>query len=97
VKIREIIEMQIRDLGVAGFEPRYILMTPRAVDVLFTELDKDGGGVAALDRSRLNSDGVLTFMNLDVILDPERSRFLPVSVVGSPRAELDLYMMKVKR
>lgn len=89
MKVKEIIELQVRDLGMAGVEPRHILMTPRALAVLTEEV---GGDMGNLDQSRL--DGEITFMNLPVILDPERSRFLPVSVVGSARSELDVYMLR---
>lgn len=94
MKVREIIEFQIRDLGVAGLEPRYILMTPRSLDVLMQELGTTAG-LVKMDNMVLS--GEITFMNLPIILDPERSRFLPISVVGAARAELDVYMLKESR
>lgn len=88
------ISAQIKDLDLGGLTPKFILLLPRALEVLILEVSGEIG-LQALDRTR--ADGSIFYQNIEVIVAPYLYRFTPVCVVGSVAEEMDVYHLKVKK
>lgn len=94
MKVRDMIETQIKDLAQGGLVPRYIALTPRALEVLLLEVAGEDG-LRDLDRTR--ADGTVLFRSLEVVVVPYMNRFTPICVVGAVQEEMDVHQLKVKK
>ncbi len=94
MKVRDLIDIQIKDLMVGGLTPKFITLMPRALDVLILEVSGETGQ-HAMDRT--SADGTIVYRGLEVVVVPYLSRLTPICVVGSVAEELDVYHLKVKK
>ncbi len=89
MKVKEIIDLQVQGLREAGCEPRYLLLTARALDILCKEEGQEAVRLAA-------AGPVVAYQELEVVV-AELPRWMPVMVSAAVREEMDLYNLRVKK
>jgi hypothetical protein len=93
MKVKEIIDLKVAGLREAGFEPRFLILTARALDLLMREIHLEQGEAAAAALAMASP--TVTYLGMEVVV-ADLGRLEPVTVSGTVRDEMDLYNLKVK-
>lgn len=92
MKVKEVIDLKVRELVDTGVTPRYLILTAGALNKLCAELHMELGENAA--AALLQAEPTITYQNMEVVV-AEISRLNPIEVSGAVREELDLYAIKI--
>lgn len=94
MKVREIIAFQVKDLLGAGVTPRYLVISPHALDRLVKEVHAEQGEQASL--ALLQADAHVTYQDLEIVLT-DLPMLCPILVTGIVREMWEIRNMKVRK
>lgn len=94
MKVREIIAFQVKDLLGAGVTPRYLVISPRALDLLVKEVHAEQGEKASM--ALLQADATVSYQDMEVVA-ADLPMLCPILVTGIVREMWDLYNLKVRK
>lgn len=92
MKVKEVIDLKVRELVDNGATPRYLILTAGALHALCAELHSELGENAAL--ALLQAEPTITYQDMEVVV-AEISRLNPIEVSGTVREELNFYSAKI--
>lgn len=92
MKVKEVIDVKVRELVDTGVTPRYLILTAGALNKLCAEEHQDLGENAA--AKLLQAEPTITYRDMEVVV-AEISRLNPIEVSGTVRDELTLHSLKI--
>lgn len=94
MKVREIIAFKVKDLLGTGALPRYLVLSPKALELLVKEIHAEKGEEAAM--ALLNADTTVTYQDLEVVV-ADIPMLAPIHVSAIVRDMMDLFNIKVRK